>query len=280
MVFNGNTEEIRAFFDILGLSEEPMGMCYAEQEPAGGISPKPGTLPSVETELRGEVDWGALHRNFSCVLGIIWRARKRQTVAYFDRSRFGCLGGAFYLGYLKPQLQAIAHLVSTGVPDRIEGELYLESPEVSRSFFEIMDPRPAPAQFCLFKPISQFQGGTPPELVTFFARAEAISGLHQLATFVTNDFEAVSSPFGSGCSSIVTWPLKYLSEGKLKAVLGGWDPSDRKFLKTDEVTCTVPLAMFRLMVDRRQESFLTTGTWAAIRKRITRSHRTWGEDTS
>ena len=78
----------------------------------------------------------------------------------------------------------------------------------------------------------------------FFARAETISGLNQLATFVTNDFEAVQSPFGAGCSNLVAWPLKYLERGQLKAVLGGWDPSDRKFLKPDEITFAVPYEMF------------------------------------
>ncbi|MDQ7782267.1 MAG: DUF169 domain-containing protein [Desulfomonilaceae bacterium] len=278
MVHDWKSSHVREFFAILGLSEEPLGMSYVDEEPRDGISPKHGKLPTVETEARGEVDWSALHETFACVLGVIWRARKRRSVAYFDREHFGCLGGAFYLGFLKPQLEAIAHLVSTGIPNRIQGERYLESPQVTRDFFSMIDPRPAPARFCQFKPISLFDADENPELVTFFARAETIAGLNQLATFVTNDFEAVKSPFGSGCCSIVTWPLRYLSQGKLKAVVGGWDPSDRKFMKADEITFTVPLEMFVIMVDRWKESFLTTSTWEVVRKRIDRSRRAWGEE--
>lgn len=252
-------------------------MCYVDEKPKDGISPKHGALPTAEAEARSEVDWRALQETFACVLGVIWRARKRQTVAYFDREHFGCLGGAFYLGFLKPQLEAITYLVSTGIPNRIEGERYLESPQVTREFFDMIDPRPAPARFCQFKPISLFGMDEAPELVTFFARAETIAGLNQLATFVTSDFEAVRSPFGSGCSSIVTWPLRYLSQGKLRAVVGGWDPSDRKFMKPDELTFTVPLEMFDRMVRRWSESFLTTRTWETVRKRINRSRRAWGE---
>ena len=228
-------------------------------------------------EARGEVDWGALFGNFSCVIGNIWRARKKKTAAYFDKERFGCLGGAFYLGFLKPQLDFITYYVSTGIPDQMEGEHYLESPEVTRDFFNTIDPPPAPARYCVFAPVTQFKKETPPELVIFFARAEVISGLNQLATFVTNDFEAVYSPFGAGCSNIVTWPLRYLAQGKLKAVLGGWDPSDRKFFKTDEITFTVPFEMFQRMVNRWPESFLTTKTWAMVRKKINRSRKAWGE---
>lgn len=265
------------FLNVLGLTEDPFGMCYEDQEPKEGISPKAAKLPSAKDEAEGRFDWRSIHETFSCVLGILWRARKKKTVAFFERDRFGCLGGAFYLGFLKPQLEAVTYYVSTGIPGRMEGERYLESPEVTRQFFQMIDPRPAPQRYCVFKPLSLFDDNQRPELVTFFGRAESIAGLNQLATFVTNDFEAVCSPFGSGCSTIVTWPLRYLAQGRLKAVIGGWDPSGRKFLKADEITFTVPYEMFSRMMERWRESFLVTNAWQAVRKRIDRSKRAWGE---
>jgi uncharacterized protein (DUF169 family) len=271
-------EDMKRFLDRLGLTEEPMGVYYTDQQPDSGFSPKPGNLPNSVMEAKGEVNWGEVFGNFSCVMGNIWRARKKGTAAYFDRERFGCLGGAFYLGFLKPQLEFITYYVSTGIPDQIQGEHYLESAEVTRRFFQTIDPRPAPARYCVFKPVSHFGDGEQPELVVFFARSEILCGLNQLATFVTNDFEAVSSPFGAGCSNILTWPLYYLAQGKPKAVLGGWDPSDRKFLKPDELTFTVPRVMFEAMVQRWPESFLKTHTWDIVRKKIQRSKRIWGED--
>lgn len=269
--------KVREFVEALGLIEEPMGMLYTNEQPTEGVSPQPGTLPTVEDEAAQKVDWASINAKWTCVIGAIWRARKQGTVAYFDRERFGCLGGAFYLGFLKPQLEMITYYVSTGIPGRFEGEHYFESPEVTRNFFHTIDPRPAPARFCLFKPISLFGEDESPELVIFFSRPESIAGLNQLATFVTNDFEAVYSPFGAGCSNIVTWPLRYLAQGKLKAVLGGWDPSDRKFLKPDEITFTVPFEMFTRMVHRWPESFLNTATWQVVRKKAERSRKAWGE---
>jgi uncharacterized protein (DUF169 family) len=265
------------FLEALGLKEEPLGMFYTEVEPKEGLAPKPGKLPSAEMEARGEVDWEATFAHFSCVIGHIWRARKQHTAAYFHRERFGCLGGAFYLGFLKPQLDFITYYVSTGIPHVVEGERYLESPEVTRNFFTTVDPRPAPARFCVFKPVSLCAPNETPEVVTFFARAEVICGLNQLATFVTNDFEAVQSPFGAGCTNIVTWPLHYLAQGKLKAVLGGWDPSDRKFLKPDEITFALPWEMFGRMVRRWRESFLAKETWTLVKKKIALSRKVWKE---
>ncbi len=278
MAIQDNPPEVRGLLEILGLLEEPLGVHYTELEPQGGISPQPYTLPTAEMEARGEVDWEETFANFSCVIGNIWRARKKGVPAYFDQERFGCLGGAFFLGYLKPQLEHIVHYVSTGVPGILEGECYLETPEVTRRFYETIDPRPAPARFCVFKPLSQFTADEEPEVVIFFARPESISGLNQLATFVTNDFEVVYSPFGAGCASILTWPLKYLQWGLLKAVLGGWDPSDRRFLKPDEITFTIPNEMFRRMAARWQESFLTKPAWATVRKKIELSRKKWGEE--
>jgi len=270
-------EGVSSFLDILGFKEEPFGMFYTDHEPSKGFSPKPGILPSIEDETKGQVDWGALWGNFSCVVGNVWRARRMKQAAFFDRERFGCLGGAFYLGFLKPQLNFITYYVSSGIPNQVEGEHYLESSEITRQFFTSIDPRPAPARYCVFKPISHFQKAEEPEVVIFFARGEILCGLNQLATFVTNDFEAVYSPFGAGCSNMVTWPLRYQEQGKLKAVLGGWDPSDRKFFKPDELSFAVSPEMFQRMVRRWPESFLATKTWTTVRKKIDRSQRIWGE---
>jgi uncharacterized protein (DUF169 family) len=277
MTIQEDLAEIRAFCDILGLTEEPLGLLYTPSEPVGGISPQQAVLPSAEMERAGQVDWEATFANFACVIGVLWRARKLGKPAYFDQARFGCLGGAFYLGFLKPQLDFIVHYVSTGIPNVLEGECYLDSPEAVRRFFQVLDPRPAPEQFCVFKQLSQFTPEETPEVVIFFGRPESISGLNQLATFVTNDFEAVLSPFGAGCANIVAWPLKYLERGQLKAVLGGWDPSDRKFLKPDEITFAVPQEMFERMIRRWRDSFLTKEAWKTVRKKIELSRKTWKE---
>lgn len=270
-------QNLTVFLDALGQDEEPMGVFYTDTKPEQGVSPKPGALPSAEQEASGTVEFNSIFAGFSCVVGNIWIARRKKTAAYFDREHFGCLGGAFYLGFLKPQLDFIAHYISSGIPGQMEGEQYLESPEASRQFFNAVDPRPAPRRYCVFKPISQFADTEQPEIIIFFARAEVIAGLNQLATFVTNDVEAVSSPFGAGCTNMVSWPLRYLSQGKLKAVIGGWDPSDRKFLKTDEITFAVPYEMFKRMVTRWPESFLTTTTWTTVKKKIGMSKKAWGE---
>jgi uncharacterized protein (DUF169 family) len=274
-----NKEMIAAlpnFLTLVGLDEEPMGLHYSDEKPVEGFSPKPNDLPTREKEVKNAIDWQAVFGQFSCVMGHIWRARKKRAVAYFSAEQFGCPGGAFWLGFNKPQAETIIRYVSTGIPNWTEGERYCDSPDALRRIFEFVDPRPAPKTYCVVKPFSRFSGAESPELVIFFARPEVLSGLHQLAAFVTNDPEVVASPWAAGCGSIAVWPLHYLARGQHRAVIGGWDPSARKFYKTDELSFTVPFGMFEQMLDRYQESFLTTKTWATVQKKILRSQNAWG----
>lgn len=266
-------DSLANFLSILGLDEEPMGFFYSDDKPAEGFSPKPSEIPTREKEMKNEIDWQKVFGDFSCAMGHIWRARKKQTAAYFSAEQFGCAGGAFWFGFNKPQAETIINYVSTGIPNWTEGELYCDSPDALRKVFEYVDPRPALKKYCVFKPISQFLKDEEPELVIFFSRPESLCGLHQLAAFVTNDPEVVTSPWGAGCGNIVVWPLHYLEKGQNKAVLGGWDPSARKFFKTDELSFTVPYQMFKDMLQRYKDSFLTTKTWKLVQKKIAISNR-------
>lgn len=274
-------KQLPAFFETLGLTtgsdETPMGVFFTDDKPADGISPQPMALPTRYKEEKNEIDWQATFGRFSCAIGNIWRARKKQTAAYFSAEQFGCPGCAFWMGFLKPQTETIIHYVSTGIPDVIEGERYCDSPDHLRQLFACIDPTPAPEKYCVFKPLPSFTDQETPMLVTFFARPETLSGLHQLATFITNDPEAVMSPWSAGCGSLVTWPMRYLSQGKNKAVVGGWDPSARKYFKTDELSFTVSFTMFVEMLNRYKDSFLTTKTWATVQKKIARSKKIWKE---
>ena len=274
-----NIEKLDGFLDHLGLEEPPMGILYTDVQPDKGFSPKPGPLPTREKEEKNEIDWQAVFGRFSCIIGNIWLARKKQSTAYMSADKFGCPGAAFWGGFLKPQTETIIQYVSTGIPGWTEGEFYCESPEELRRMFDTVDPRPAPNPYCVIKPMTVLDAGEQPELVTFFARPESLCGLHQLATFVTNDPEVVASPWSSGCGSLFAWPQKFLEQGKTRAVIGGWDPSARKFYKTDELSFTVPLALFQAMLDRFEGSFLKTDTWQTVHKKINRSKRAWGESS-
>lgn len=270
-------DKVADFIELLGLDEEPLGLFYTDEKPEEGYAPEKSDLPTVEKERNNEIDWVDVFGKFSCAIGHIWKARLKKSVAYFSAEQFGCAGAAFWFGFNKPQAQTIIKYISSGIPNFSEGEFYCESPEAISNIFEFIDPRDAPKKYCVVKPLSLFEPNEIPELILFFSRPEQLCGLHQLATFVTNDPEVVMSPWSAGCGSIAVWPLHYLNKGLEKAVVGGWDPSARKYYKGDELSFTIPHSLFEKMIERYKESFLTKTAWPTVMKKINRSKKMWGE---
>lgn len=269
------TEKTERLLELLGHDETPLGVYYDDTKPEG-FGPKPGELFSREREEAGLIDWHTAFSTFSCIFGNIWLARKKKKAAWISHEECGCMGGGFYTGMYSPYLDFNVKYVSTGIPEaNIEGEHYLPSTESMRTFMEEIAPPAAPAKYCIFKPLEQFGETAPPLVVVFFARPEVLSGLHTLAVYATGDINVVTTPFGPGCGAIFTWPYIYQQKGLEKAVLGGFDLSARKFMKTDELTFAAPLSLYQKMLGIMEKSALTRHTWQDVRKKVARSINTW-----
>jgi len=268
--------ELQAFLDVLGITSQPVGWAYEDDRPEGDNAPRPCAMPSLEQEQKGEADFSPAFKNFSCLFKHIWLMRKKGGTAWCSAEQPGCPGGTQYVGYQKGPYDFIARYVSRGLPQGMETECYLDGPDSFKNLFACMDPQAAPKPYLAFRRVEDFEAlGRDPWFVTFFARPESMSGLHQYAAYLTNDAEVVASPWGPGCGNMVAWPRTYQATGRVRAVLGGWDPSMRKFLKTDELYMTVPFALYQEMLERWKESFLSSRTWETQRKKVARSNAAW-----
>lgn len=246
-------EQLNWFLDILGYGEMPMGIARSQERPDG-----PGP------------DGAKLH---DCLLKYLRIARTRRSAAWVSRQRPACRGGAIYAGFSGPS-DAVARYVTTGVNGQ-PGERYLPHPETMWKFFDELDVAPAPAEYCVFKPLDQFADGDVPQTVVFFARGEVLGGLCQLACFALDDIHAVAFPFGSGCANILSWPLHHAQRGTAKAVVGGADPSCRPYMATDELSFAVTLPVFQRLLEAAPASFLAGRAWATVRRKIAQSHARW-----
>ncbi len=266
--------------ELLGHDEAPFGVYYSDAKP-DGFGPSKGEIFTREREQAGQINWAnAFGHNFSCLVGNIWLARKKKKAAWISHEECGCMGGGFYSGMYAPYLETNVLYVSTGIPGTpMEGEHYLPSPASMRAFMEDIAPPAAPKKYCVIKPLEQFTEEEPPLVVDFFARPEVINGLCSLIFYATGDHLAVASPFSAGCGSLIAWPLTYWQRGEKRAVLGGFDLSARKFLKTDELTFAVPFPLYKSMLDVMEESALTRGTWANARKKVFKSRRAWVDES-
>lgn len=267
--------ETARLLELLGHDESPLGLYYDDAKPEG-YGPKPGELFTREREAAGAIDWRKAAGGFTCLMGSLWLARRKKKAAWISHEECGCMGGGFYCGLYAPYLEMNVFFVSTGVPGTpIEGERYLPSAESMRAFMEDCAPPPGGGKYCVLKPLEQFTEEEEPLSVTFFARPEALAGLHSLAGYAAGHHQAVVSPFGAGCTNIVAWPLVYEKRGLERAVLGGFDLSARKFMKTDELTFSIPRGLYRKMLEAMETSALTRKAWETARKKVMISNRAW-----
>jgi uncharacterized protein (DUF169 family) len=242
------SEELwKRFRETLGLEESPLGVYYTNDHPEG-VTPKEGIS--------------------GCMIGLLQNARKKGKIVYFDRGHFGCPGGAYYMGFFESPRPNIEYFLSCGIPGEMEGERYIKTPQLAREYFGKMKPRPAPAAYCVFKPIEQFQDEIKPEVVVFFASPDILSGLFTLTNYALEHTDAVYTPFGSGCGTILTHPLKEAEKEKPRAVLGMFDVSARPMVEKDVLTLSMPYSIFLRLLENVSGSFLETESWKKVLQRI------------
>ena len=248
-------EHWKQFCKTLGLKESPLGIYYTRDKPEG-ITLKTG-----------------IHL---CMIGFLKKARKNGKTVYFDKNHFGCPGGAYYMGFLESPRPDIEYFLSCGIPGQMEGERYVKTPELARKYIEKVKPRPAPAPYCVFKPIEQFQRDEKPEIVVFFAPPDILSGLFTLTNYSLERTDGVYTPFGSGCSAILTHPLKEAEKEDPRAILGMFDVSARPMVEKDTLTLSVPFPLFLGLLENASGSFLQTGSWKKVLQRIQKQKKEGG----
>ena len=237
----------KEFREVLGLKESPLGIYYTNDKPEGVTAKEGGHM---------------------CMIGLLQNARKRGQVVYFDKDHFGCPGGAYYMGFFETPRPKIEYFLSCGIPGEMEGERYIKTPELAKRFIISRIPRRAPASYCVFKSIEQFAIGKQPEVVAFFGTPDILSGLFTLTNYSLETMEGVISPFGSGCSSILTYPLKEAAKEQPHAILGMFDVSARPMVERDTLTLAMPYSIFLKLLENVSGSFLETESWKKVRQRI------------
>ena len=172
------------------------------------------------------------------------------------------------MGFLETPRPNIEYFLSCGIPGQLEGERYIKTPEKAREYFAKVKPKRAPARYCVFKPIEKFLGHEKPEVVAFFASPDILSGLFTLTNYALERMDGIHAPFGSGCSTLLTYPLKEAEKENSCAILGMFDVSARPMVERDVVTLAMPYPLFLKLVENIEGSFLETESWKKVHERI------------
>ena len=248
-----SSEGLERLLHLLGNMEMPLGIYYTDVQPAEAV-----------TVAQGKPE---------CIINVMRKSRAQNVPAFFSADTPACMGGWTYLGFSNENRDKIANFVTTGLSGR-GGERYMPDPASMYRLFDDMDLQKAPCRYCVVKPLHLFHGGEQPDVVTFFARAERLTGLCHLAYFALSDHNAVTMPFGAGCSTFA-WTKAYQSKGLRRAVIGCTDISCRPFMKTDELSFTVSSDVLAEMIDKAPQSFLTGRSWQGVLKKIKQSDKKW-----
>ena len=202
-----------------------------------------------------------------CTIAHLRKVRKGQTIA-LDASTVNCEGGKHYFGFDDPDDVAYADsdepnfmelFLAHGIPGVVEGEHFKKTPLHSRSYYEGRSDFSAPERFAVFKPLSELEADETPAVAIFFVRPNVLSDLYNLANYDWHGDDAVFTPWGSGCCSIIADPyqesLKPVDEQR--CIIGMFDTAARPFVGEDELSFAVPWERFKIMMANVEESFLS-----------------------
>jgi len=202
-----------------------------------------------------------------CIFADLSKVRAGKSLC-FGAESIGCFGGKRYLGFTDEVMPDFEYFLSYGIPGKLEGERYKKTPKLVKEIMERMPEFKAPGRFIVFKRWDMLEEIDEPDVVTFFAQPDVLSGLFTVANFDEAEPNAVFAPFGAGCGSIVRYPYLEKASERPRAVLGLFDVSARPFVPKEALSFSVPMVKFMRMVENMEESFLTTRSWSKVRQRI------------
>jgi hypothetical protein len=204
---------------------------------------------------------------YTCLIGNLTRVRQGHSYVYSSCTP-GCPGGKRYTGFVQRLRPDFEYFLSCGIPGKMEGERYKKSPVLVKAYLENHPPFKAPGKYLIFKRWDRLMVKDNPLAVIFFAIPDVISGLFTLSNFDFAEPNGVITPMGSGCSSIISYPLEESESSTPRCVLGMFDVSARPRVPANMLTFSVPMKRFHQMIENMDESFLTTESWNTVRDRI------------
>jgi hypothetical protein len=173
----------------------------------------------------------------------------------------GCGGGKFYTGFTDMP-EYVPAFVSTK-------EKYKQTPEMVVDFATQLNRPAATKKYLNFARIDKVESFDGIEGILFLATPDILSGLVTWALFDNNDDDAVSTLFGSGCCTAVTYAVLDNLENRRRTFIGFFDPSVRPHFEANILSFMIPMSRFREMYYTMTESCLfDTHAWGKIRERI------------
>lgn len=240
----------------LAMNYSPIGFYFTDKKPEGSVTFK--------------------NSGNGCIIPRVLASAKGKTYCFDKNNLPSC--ASFFLGYRDSLFFGAEYFLSHAPLAGGMCERFVKTPGLARKYIKSKKYEEKSKGFATFKPLEQFTDSEEPELVIFFANPDQLSGLVYLLYFgAPLDDDRVVAGFASGCGSVVTLPLQHARKGMKKAVWGLHDVSARAYLPADLMTLTMPYELLVEIWKDIKKSFVITGTWDKIARRIAKNNKIQSE---
>lgn len=201
-----------------------------------------------------------IEKTKGCFIGHLKPARQGGVVSLHVET-VGCVGGKVYCGFTE---------APPFIPGFVSGkERYKETPEMVTQFIDDLNLIDQSGKYIHFASIDQLENFDNIEGLIFFASPDVLTGLISWVFYDTNAPDAVTVPFGSGCSSIVSQTVVENRSNGQRTFLGLFDPSVRPHVEPDILSLSIPMSRFKTMYHTFNESCLSGAhAWGKVKNRI------------
>ena len=196
-----------------------------------------------------------------CFIGSLKTARQGTSIS-MQANHLLCGGGKLYCGFVEPR---------PTLPDFVsDKERYKKSEALVSDYMKPFRGAEKAGQWINFARVDAIGSFDGKEGIIFFATPDILSGLVTWCLYDTNAPDAVSVPFGSGCSVLTAQVMYENKTGGKRTFLGMFDPSARPGVEENILTYSIPIGRFREMCVTLKDSCVGHGTkdWLKIKERI------------
>ena len=196
-----------------------------------------------------------------CMFRIFNDLRNGKDVSYSVET-IGCGGGKLYTGFAP---------MNDYIPGFVSGkEHYKDTPEAVKKYVADLNIEPASGKYLNFARIDHIDDFNTAEGLLFFATPDELSGLCSWTFYDNHEADAVSVPFGSGCSSTVTNIVNENRRNGQRCYIGLLDPSCRPYFEANVLSFGIPMSRFKTMLATMDKCCLLTNTigWRNVKNRI------------
>ncbi|NHJ32843.1 MAG: hypothetical protein FK732_08270 [Asgard group archaeon] len=218
-----NRDISKIFVKYLKLRYKPVGMYYSGELPLGRLRYQHRFL-------------------YRCIVKHAFNASRYGGSSILQAER-GCIGGQWWSGFSKKAPKGLAFFLTKGREGFFggRGERFKKDARTVRGVFKEPGPvkQPEGTKYIIYQQLRKIPDNVKVEFVLFFANPKEISELVTLCNYARHKSELVRAPGGSGCMSVMNFPLQLEQEPEPDAVLGFWDLFARRFMPKNILTLAI-----------------------------------------